>query len=278
MPERGLCAHRGAMATYPENTLPAFYAAIEAGAHMIEFDVALTNDGKMVILHDAMVDRTTDGKGRVDELTLEEIKKLDAGSWKSPEFEGVSIPTLDEVLEIMPVNIWLNVHLKGHDILGSMVAEKIRDHNRLHQAFIACGTGAAEKARTAVPGIMICNMDRREKNIDYVNETIERKTEFIQLRGSVCPEFVEYTELLRVNGVRINYFGTDDPDMIRTLFQLGVDFLLVDDIVSSIEVAKKFGIKPVIPVYGLHKYLPDKINIGNRIFFKPAGLNKIHQP
>jgi glycerophosphoryl diester phosphodiesterase len=249
MPERGLCAHRGAMTTHPENTLPAFHAAIEAGAHMIEFDVALTSDGKMVIIHDALVNRTTNGKGRVDEMTLAEIRKLDAGSWKSPQFAGVTIPTLDEVLEIMPVNIWLNIHIKGSDILGLMVAEKIRDHDRLHQAFIACGKGAAQKARSGVPGIMICNMDRRERNIDYVNETIGRKNEFIQLRGPVYPEFIKYTELLRDKGVKINYFGTDDPDLIRTLFQMGVDFPLVDDIKSSIVVAELLGIQPVLPVY-----------------------------
>lgn len=174
---------------------------------------------------------------------------MDAGSWKSEEFAGERIPTLDEVLEMMPVNIWLNVHLKGDDILGSMVAEKIRDHNRLHQAFIACGAGAAQKARNAVPGIMICNMDRRERNIDYVNETIEMEAEFIQLRGTVYPEFEQYTGMLGENGVRINYFGTDDPEVIRMLFDLGVDFPLVDDIVNSIEVARELEIRPVIPVY-----------------------------
>ncbi len=249
LPERGLCAHRGAMATHPENTLPAFRAAIDAGAHMIEFDVALTADNKLVVIHDATVDRTTDGTGRVNDFTLPEIRRLDAGSWKSEEFTGERIPTLDEVLEMMPVNIWLNVHLKGDDILGSMVAEKIRDHNRLHQAFIACGAGAAQKARNAVPGIMICNMDRRERNIDYVNETIEMEAAFIQLRGAVYPEFEEYTGMLRENGVRINYFGTDDPEVIRMLFDLGVDFPLADDIVNSIEIALELGIKPVVPVY-----------------------------
>jgi glycerophosphoryl diester phosphodiesterase len=256
LPERGLCAHRGAMDTHPENTIPAFLAAIEAGAHMIEFDVALTGDSMMVIIHDATVNRTTDGRGRVDEMTFAEIRKLDAGSWKSRQFAGELIPTLDEVLEIMPVNIWLNIHLKGNDILGSMVAEKIRDHDRLHQAFIACGAGAAEKARTAVPGIMICNMDRREKNIDYVNETIAGEAEFIQLRGTVYPEFVRYTELLRENGVKINYFGTDDPGLIGTLFDLGVDFPLVNDIVSSIKVAEKLGIKPVKPVKPVMPVMP----------------------
>ncbi len=249
LPERGLCAHRGAMETHPENTLSAFRAAIDAGAHMIEFDVALTSDNELVIIHDATVDRTTDGSGRVDELTLQEIRELDAGSWKSEDFAGERIPTIDEVLEMMPLNIWLNIHLKGDDILGSMVAKKIRDHNRLHQAFIACGAGAALKARNSVPGIMICNMDRMERNLDYVNETIQMEADFIQLRGIAYPEFAVYTDMLRENRIKINYFGTDDPDLIRILFEMGIDFPLVDDIVNSIDIISELGIKPVIPVF-----------------------------
>ena len=245
LPDRGLCAHRGAMATHPENTLPAFQAAIEAGAHMIEFDVQLTEDSELVVIHDLSVDRTTDGSGRVAGLTLAEIRQLDAGSWKSSEFKGERVPTLDEVLEIMPLNIWLNIHIKGEDEVGALVAEKVREHNRLHQAFIACGAGAAAKAREAVPGIMICNMDRRKANMDYVKETIEMDAAFIQLRGEIYPEFADYARLLKDNGVRINYFGTDDADEIKLLFDYGVDFPLVDDILSSIHVVAELGIQPV---------------------------------
>lgn len=245
LPDRGLCAHRGAMATHPENTLPAFQAAIEAGAHMIEFDVQLTEDSELVVIHDLSVDRTTDGSGRVAGLTLAEIRQLDAGSWKSSEFKGERVPTLDEVLEIMPLNIWLNIHIKGEDEVGALVAEKVREHNRLHQAFIACGAGAAAKAREAVPVIMICNMDRRKANMDYVTETIEMDAAFIQLRGEIYPEFADYARLLKDNGVRINYFGTDDADEIKLLFDYGVDFPLVDDILSSIHVVAELGIQPV---------------------------------
>ena len=88
LPKRGLCAHRGAMDTHPENTLSAFREAIRSGAHMIEFDVRLTADGVPVIIHDPSVDRTTDGEGEVGGLTCAEIKELDAGKWKGPEFEG----------------------------------------------------------------------------------------------------------------------------------------------------------------------------------------------
>jgi len=79
LPERGLCAHRGAMETHPENTITAFREAIKAGVHMIEFDVQLSKDKKLAVIHDATVDRTTNGTGKVSELTLAEIRKLDAG-------------------------------------------------------------------------------------------------------------------------------------------------------------------------------------------------------
>ena len=247
LPDRGLCAHRGAMTTHPENTLPAFRAAIDAGAHMIEFDVTLTKDNELVVIHDLTVDRTTSGTGRVRELTFDEIRKLDAGSWKSPEFAGEQIPTLLEVLDIMPVNIWLNIHLKGDDIIGGKVAEVVASEDRLHQSFLACSAIAAAKARELVSDIMICNMDRKEENWDYVNETIEMEADFIQLRGSIYPEFAEYARVLKDNDVRVNYFGTDDPDEIEMLFDYGVDFPLVDDIVSSIEIASKIDKKSVAP-------------------------------
>ena len=249
MPDKGLCAHRGAMETHPENTLPAFLEAVKAGAHMIEFDIFLTKDNEMVIMHDETVDRTTNGTGKVSDLTLQQIRELDAGSWKAPEFKGVKIPTFDEVLDIMPVNIWLNIHLKGEGDLPVMVAKIIESENRLHQAFLACSRAAAGLARKAVPGIMICNMDRQEEDAVYVSETIDSGSEFIQLRQPITPELKDHTGRLKDKGVRINFFGTDSPEEIRTLFESGVDFPLVNDISKSILVATEMDIKPVKPLY-----------------------------
>ena len=79
MPTRGICAHRGASDTHPENTIAAFREAIRLGAHMIEFDVALTGDGALVLLHDATLDRTTNGTGPVSARSLGELQALDAG-------------------------------------------------------------------------------------------------------------------------------------------------------------------------------------------------------
>jgi glycerophosphoryl diester phosphodiesterase len=249
LPERGLCAHRGAMESHPENTIPAFREAVKAGAHMIEFDVQLTKDKKLVVMHDATVDRTTNGTGKVSELTLTEIKELDAGSWKSPEFAGLQVPTFREVLDEMPVNVWLNIHLKGAGEAPQMIAEILKEENRLHQAFLACGAEAAKQAHSVVSDIMICNMDRQESNFDYVNSTIEMNADFIQLLGAITPELAEYAKILKKNGIRINYYGTDSPDEIKMLFDFGIDFPLVNDIVTSISVANEVGIEPVRPVF-----------------------------
>ena len=249
MPERGLCAHRGAMETHPENTLVAFREAVKAGAHMIEFDVQLTKDKKLVVMHDATVDRTTNGAGKVSELTWAEIRELDAGSWKSPEFKGLHVPTFQEVLNEMPVNVWLNIHLKGAGEAPKMIAKILAEENRLHQAFLACGAEAAKKARSVAPDIMICNMDRQESSMDYVSGTIEMDADFIQLRGTITPEFAEYSKILKEKGIRINYFGTDSPDEIKLLFEYGFDFPLVNDIITNISVAKEAGIEPVKPVF-----------------------------
>ncbi len=90
-------AHRGASALYPENTLRAFIAAADLGADMCEFDVRMTRDGEVVVIHDATVNRTTNGRGRVAAMTAEALKRLDAGVRFGAEFRGEPIPTLAEV-------------------------------------------------------------------------------------------------------------------------------------------------------------------------------------
>ncbi len=95
-----IIAHRGLDETYPENTLTAFKAALEKGM-AIEIDVRGTKDDELIVLHDETVDRTTDGEGRVDQMTLAEIKALDAGSWRGEEFAGERIPTLMETFDVV---------------------------------------------------------------------------------------------------------------------------------------------------------------------------------
>lgn len=237
------------MDTHPENTIPAFQAAIEAGAHMIEFDVWLTKDGKMVVIHDPTVDRTTNGKGKIADLLFEEIKALDAGSWKSPEFKGVSVPSLEEVLTIMPKNIWLNIHLKEEGKLPALVAKLIQDTDRVEQSFLACSGTAAVQAKKIVPELKICNMDRKSTNDQYALETIQLHSEFIQLPKTVGPISVSNLKLLKENGIKINYFQAGQIQEADSLLSIGIDFPLVNDIIRFMDASKELGLSPVIPIY-----------------------------
>lgn len=113
MPSFSTIAHRGYSAEYPENTLVAFEAAIQAGADMSELDVTLTRDRQMVVIHDDHLNRTTTGSGVVRDFSLAEIKKLDAGSWFDRRFRFESVPSLKEALALVKGRGLLNVEIKS---------------------------------------------------------------------------------------------------------------------------------------------------------------------
>lgn len=242
MPARGLCAHRGAMSTHPENTIPAFEEALRLGAQMIEFDVQLTKDGALVLMHDATVDRTTNGKGKVADLTLAELKALDAGVKVDAKFAGRRIPTFEEALAVFPKNVWLNCHLKGGADLGAATAKVIEKTGRTHQAFLAATADAAKAARAAVPDILICNMERQGNSMAYAEQTIAMKAQFIQLLGKgEVP--VDAVKLLKEAGIRVNYYHDESPEGLLRQWKAGVDFPLVNDLAAAVPIAREFGIE-----------------------------------
>ena len=105
-------AHRGASCCAPENTLAAFYEAVARGADGIELDIHLSGDGVPVVIHDDTLDRTTDGCGAVGSATLQQLQRLDAGSWFAGEFAGETIPTLAAVMENFAGRLRLNLEIK----------------------------------------------------------------------------------------------------------------------------------------------------------------------
>ncbi|MBD0382269.1 glycerophosphodiester phosphodiesterase family protein [Paenibacillus sedimenti] len=109
-----VAGHRGYKSTFPENTLLAFREALALGVGMLEFDLRLTQDGVVVVIHDETVDRTTNGTGPVDSLTLAEIQRLDAGGWFAEKFEGMGVPSLDELCKMLQhyPDLLLNVEIK----------------------------------------------------------------------------------------------------------------------------------------------------------------------
>ncbi len=114
--------HRGAPDEAPENTMASFRRALELGADGIEFDVQETSDGQLVVIHDAMLDRTTNGTGAVLEHSFDQVRSLDAGSWFGPAFVSEAVPTLAEVLELPAAIFELETKTYGRRVLDSIVA------------------------------------------------------------------------------------------------------------------------------------------------------------
>jgi len=116
-------AHRGASAHAPENTLAAFEQAIDSGARAIEFDVRVTKDGIPVVMHDETVERTTNGRGGVSEMTCSDLQQLDAGSWMDKRFSGLKVPTLQEAIATISAAAMPVIELKS--ALDAPVLEEI---------------------------------------------------------------------------------------------------------------------------------------------------------
>jgi glycerophosphoryl diester phosphodiesterase len=153
-----LVAHRGGGQLAPENTLDAFRNATEVWwADMLEMDVRLTRDGQVVVIHDATVDRTTDGAGRVADLTLEEIRSLDAGyrfvdpsGAASFRGRGVTIPTLDEVLTAFPA-MRVNIEAKERAVAGPLV-EVVARHGAEQRVLVAAEREESRRGARGYPG------------------------------------------------------------------------------------------------------------------------------
>lgn len=133
LPHPMIFAHRGASAHAPENTIAAFQLAVQQGADGIELDVTLCANGRVVVIHDETVDRTTLGSGRVREMFLHELRCLDAGSHFDVAFRGEPIPTLEQVFDAVGHKTFINIELKNlrspFDNLPDKVAALVRRHN-----------------------------------------------------------------------------------------------------------------------------------------------------
>jgi glycerophosphoryl diester phosphodiesterase len=124
-------SHRGEHLHHPENTLPAFQAAIDAGADYFELDVRTTSDGKFVLMHDKTLDRTTNGSGEVRDHSFAEIRALDAGAKFSPKFAGTKVPTLDEAFDLAygKINVYVDTKMADpQQLVDTIVRHNMQDH------------------------------------------------------------------------------------------------------------------------------------------------------
>ncbi|MFC1452131.1 glycerophosphodiester phosphodiesterase family protein [Verrucomicrobiota bacterium] len=222
-----LCAHRGLSVACPENTLPAFAAAIAAGAHEIEFDVQASRDSVPVICHDEAVERTTDGNGPVAELAWDEIRSLDAGIYLGPEWAGVRMPRLEEVLALVGGRVALNVHVKDHEgAMTRLVCDLLRERALTDMAYLALGSEAALEAALDyapdIPRACLLNQDNTPKLLAAARKYRCRRVQFS--RQATPAELGQAREA----GYVCNLFWSDEPEDAMEYVRNGIDVILTN--------------------------------------------------
>jgi len=146
-------SHRGEHLSHPENTLPAFQAAIDAGADYFELDVRTTSDGHLVLMHDGTVERTTNGKGKVREMTFEEIERLDAGGKFDAKFAGTKVPTFEEALNLAHGKIGVYVDCK--EIAPKDLVEALAKADMSDKVVIYGGRGFLRQVQALNPALKV---------------------------------------------------------------------------------------------------------------------------
>ena len=245
-PAKRLCAHRGFSTVAPENSLPAFGAAVALGAAEIEFDLWWTKDGEIVSIHDATLDRVSDGKGKVYDHTYAELLKYDFGSKKGKGFAGLKIIRFEDILKKFSCHTIMNIHMKS---LGKEWNEEYaKKVVRLIYAFDAqdhvyfmteCGALQDQLARLA-PGIPRCmgNSGDNKTRPDIVDHAIAHKCQMVQL---FKPHFTQETiDRAHAAGLRVNVFWSDQPDEAKKFLDMGIDTILAND---YLRVANATGLK-----------------------------------
>ncbi|HOJ39583.1 MAG TPA: glycerophosphodiester phosphodiesterase family protein [bacterium] len=220
-------AHRGFSGQYPENTLLSFRKAAELGVDEIEFDLKMTRDGHLVAMHDWTVDRTTSGHGPVSELTLKEVKQLDAGSWFSEEFAGERVPTFEEILSLIPEEITLNIHLhdeKQTECLQRVL--KILPSGRA--AYLAIDYRLVALARSLRPELTICNMGFHHDPKAYVEATKMLNCQRLQFFTPAYPVTAELVALAHSYGIFVNVFFASTEEEMSKYISYRVDAILTD--------------------------------------------------
>jgi glycerophosphoryl diester phosphodiesterase len=222
-------AHRGASGHAPENTLAAFKRAIALGATFIETDLQLSRDTRFVAIHDDTVNRTTNGHGKVHDLTLNELRRLDAGSWFGSEFTGERIPTLEEILEFA----------KKHDIVFYLELKPTGSWGGEH-ALIGALRNSGEIARTIVISFdasILGALRKIEPTLmtgllfdGQVEEPLTRAVEIGARQLAVRGDLVTPTLLAeaRKRDLQVVCWTVNQPAHMRLLIEAGVAGIMSD--------------------------------------------------
>jgi len=235
-----ILGHRGASGTAPENTECAFKKALQDGADGIELDIHLTKDKELVVIHDERVDRTTDGTGYVKDLTLREIKKLDAGSYFSPQFTGERILTLGEALELTRSFKLINIEIKNiiikykdieRELLGTIKKMNL-ESKVICSSFNHYSVALIKKLSPEI-----------KTGLLYVS-TLYQPWVYAERIGAdaIHPHYLNVSSNIikecHRNKIKVNVWTVDDRDMIKKMIKNQVDMIITNYPETALEILK----------------------------------------
>ncbi|MEW6240438.1 MAG: glycerophosphodiester phosphodiesterase family protein [Chloroflexota bacterium] len=235
--------HRGACAHAPENTLASFELALAQGAGGLELDAKLSADGHVVVHHDATLERTTNGRGRVSQTPLSVLRELDAGSFFSEKFRGEKIPTLDEVFEAIGKRAFINVELTNYstpcDALVEKVVELVKRHGLqkriLFSSFFASNLKKAAALLPETPrGLLALGgwMGAWARSFDFAFGNYQALHPYLT--------DVSARQVSRVHQLkrRIHVWTVNAAEDMRRLFSWHVDGIFTDDPALAVKVLR----------------------------------------
>ena len=238
LPAPVIVAHRGDKVDAPENTLSAFMQAVKKGADGVEFDVKLSADGQVIVLHDQTVDRTTNGTGNAARLTLAELRELDAGVQFPGQFPGERIPSLDEVFETIGKRIYMNVELTNYstpnDALVPKVVDLVKKHGLqsrvLFSSFLAHNLQKVclllpevPRGLLTLPGLM-----------GLWGRTFSLRGDYAYLHPHFKDVNIALVTRIHAAGKRVNTWTVTAEADIKSMIGLGLDGIITGDLALAL--------------------------------------------
>lgn len=243
MPYPRLCAHRGFNSVAPENSMPAFGAAVALGAEEVEFDLWSTSDGVLVSCHDATLDRVSNGTGKIYEHTYEELLQLDFGVKYGEKFRGLKIPTFEEILQKFAGRVIMNIHVKiwdknFEDPMIPQIVELIRRYDcEKHIYFMTTSDAIIRQVMAYAPDLKVCvGWDGNKEPMSMVDRAIALGAYKVQLFKPYFNQ--ESIDKAHAHGILCNVFWADDPQEAREYFRMGIDTVLTNDYLTVYNAVK----------------------------------------
>lgn len=230
-----IVAHRGSSGRAPENTIAAFRQAITDGADMIELDVRMTKDLELVVLHDQSVNRTTTGKGKIWNLTLSQVQAFDAGSWFSSTFAGERIPTLRDVLHIIPSHVNLNIEVKtdGERRKGTIfdvsLLSLIRETSFARRVIVSSFDNKfLQRFHGSDPNIRLGALYLSVRDIGKRPSTLARKVGATVFVCSVAQLRKGFAEDTQENNILLACYGVNSAKQLEKSLKFGAELIVTD--------------------------------------------------